>query len=108
MADCVVNKGYARPDPDTALAWQEHKAPDQRKADRMPTEATRAAELARLQAIDECAATAELYAVQEAIWISEIQRRYQEDPTQVQPLLDNGMKEALEADGTAPFLTLRD
>ena len=107
MADCVVDKGYASPGTDATLEWQEHKAPDQRKADRIPTETTQEAELARLTAIDECAFSTELYVVQEEIWLSEIQRRFNEDPAQVRPLLDNGIKEALEADGIAPFLTLR-
>ena len=107
MVDCVVDKGYASPGTDATLEWQEHKAPDQRKADRMPTETTQEAELARLTAIDECAFSTELYVVQEEIWLSEIQRRFNEDPAQVRPLLDNGIKEALETDGIAPFLTLR-
>ena len=107
MADCVVDKGYARPGTDATLEWQEHKAPDQRKADRRPTEPTQEEEEARLTAIDGCAFSTELYVAQEEIWLSEIRRRSNEDPAQVQPLLDNGIKEILEADGIAPFLTLR-
>ena len=107
MADCVVDKGYARPDTGATLEWQEHKAPDQRKAGRKSAETTQEAELARVTAIDECALSSELYVEQEEIWVSEILRRYNEDPAQVKPLLDNGIKEALEADGIAPFLTLR-
>ena len=105
MADCVVEKGYSRPDPDSSIHWQERKSPDNRKPLRGDPEAVRAATIARLTAIDECAVKVGLYPAQEAVWMTEIVRLRGEDPAKVKPLIDNGIVEALMADGIASFLT---
>ena len=108
MADCVVEKGFARPDPHAVLSWQEDKKPDERQPVRRQREAERAtAEAARLTAMDQCARKAKLYDAQKEVWLSEIRRLQREDPAKVKPLLDEGIKYALEANGPAPFLTLR-
>ena len=101
MADCVVRKGFARPAPDDPIAWQVNKPPDaprKRGADQS---------LAELMAIDQCAKDAGLYAAQETVWLSEIYRLQREDPEHVRPLIENGLLTALEAEGVAPFLAIR-
>ena len=105
MADCVEEKGYSRPDPVSPIRWQEHKAPDDRKTLRGDPESARAATIARLTAIDECAVEVGLYAAQEVVWMAEIRRLNEEDPAKAKPLMDNGIVEALKADGIASFLT---
>ena len=105
MADCVAGKGFARPDPNAPIRWQEHKAPDARKSLRGDPEAVRVATIARLAAIDECAAKVELYVTQELVWLTEILRMQDENPAKVKPLIDDGIVEALKADGIASFLT---
>ena len=107
MADCVAEKGYARPDPDEPLVWQVNNVPDGRKPAHTETGESRAAKEARLTATDQCAHDVGLYAAQEAAWLSEIQRLLREDPAKVKPLLDEGIMAALDADGPALFLTAR-
>ena len=104
MSDCVAEKGYERPDSNDPVSWQENNAPDEGKTLRGEPEDVRAASIARLQAIDECAADVGLYAAQEAAWMVEISRLNDADPEKVKPLMDNGIVEALKADGIASFL----
>ena len=63
--------------------------------------------LAVLEAIDQCALAVGLYTEQEEVWLSEISRLNREDREKVRPLIENGILPALEAEGPAPFLTLR-
>ena len=49
----------------------------------------------------------DLYTEQEEVWLSEISRLNREDREKVRPLIENGILPALEAEGPAPFLTLR-
>ena len=107
MADCVAGRGYARPDPEAPLRWQENKPRDQQKPATDQTEEDLPAEHALLLVMDECAVNADLYAAQETVWVSELLRLAASDPSRVQPLLDDGVKVALDADGPAPFLMPR-
>ena len=100
MADCVEQKGFARPAPDDVIGWQEFKSPDAPMDRNEP-------DLAVLEAIDQCALAVGLYTEQEEVWLSEISRLNREDREKVRPLIENGILPALEAEGPAPFLTLR-
>ena len=51
-----------------------------------------------------CAVDNGLYTAQEAAWLAEVRRLQEEDPDQVQPLIDWGLLAVLERDGVAPFL----
>ena len=101
MADCVEKKGFARPAPGESIAWQQSKSSDGAKTGRgeLP--------LAEYEAIDQCAKDVDLYSEQETVWLSEITRLNREDREKVRPLIENGILPALEADGPALFLTLR-
>jgi hypothetical protein len=101
MADCVEKKGFARPAPGESIAWQQSKSSDGAKTGRgeLP--------LAEYEAIDQCAKDVGLYSEQETVWLSEITRLNREDREKVRPLIENGILPALEADGPALFLTLR-
>ena len=100
MADCVEQKGFARPSPDDVIGWQEFKSPDAPMDRNEP-------DLAVLEAIDQCAMAVGLYTEQEEVWLSEISRLNREYRGKVRPLIENGILPALEAEGPAPFLTLR-
>ncbi len=101
MADCVEQRGFARPAPGASIAWQESKPPDAERTERGEQS------VAQYEAIDKCAKEVGLYVAQETVWLSEIYRLHSEDPEAVRPLIDNGILTALEADGPALFLTLR-
>ena len=62
---------------------------------------------ARYADLNECALKSGIYDVQEALWFAEVRRLEQQDPASVEALLYFGLKEALEREGPAPFLTFR-
>ena len=100
LPDCVESKGLPRPTDLDTLVWQEQYAPGQQRAGRKEPS------IAVADAIDQCAHEGGLYTAQETAWLSEITRLFNEDPERVRPLIEDGVLAALEADGTAPFLTL--
>ena len=108
ISRCMVEAGYEATDSDVPLPWQTNDKPATVKPDRnATTQEQQEALRARNKALHKCATDSGIYDLQERLWIAEIQRLMNEDPDSVQSLLDFGLKEALELEGTAPFLMLR-
>ena len=109
IGKCMLARGYDEHNVATVLPWQINEKPDAEKpADRYATTAEeRAAMRAKYTDLHECALESGIYDVQEELWFAEVQRLEQQDPSSVEALLDFGLKEALELEGPAPFLTFR-
>ena len=109
IGKCMLARGYDEHNVAAVLPWQINEKPDAEKpADRYATTAEeRAAMRAKYTDLHECALESGIYDVQEELWFAEVQRLEQQDPSSVEALLDFGLKEALELEGTAPFLTFR-
>ena len=109
IAKCMMERGYDEFDVAAALPWQISEKPDEEKPVKRyaTTEEERAAMRARYADLNECALKSGIYDVQEALWFAEVRRLEQQDPASVEALLYFGLKEALEREGPAPFLTFR-
>ena len=109
IAKCMLERGYDEFDVAAALPWQIGEKPDEEKPVKRyaTTEEERAARRARYADLNECALESGIYDVQEALWFAEVRRLEQQDPASVEALLYFGLKEALEREGPAPFLTFR-
>ncbi len=109
IAKCMLERGYDEFDVAAALPWQIGEKPDEEKpVKRYATTAEeRAAMRARYADLNECALKSGIYDVQEALWFAEVRRLEQQDPSSFEALLDFGLKEALEREGPASFLTFK-
>ena len=109
IAKCMLARGYDEFDVAAVLPWQISEKPDVEKPAKRyaTTEEERAAMRARYADLNECALESGIYDVQEALWFAEVRRLEQQDPASVEALLYFGLKEALEREGPAPFLTFR-
>ena len=102
---CISGAGKG-PLEDKPVPWQQIDPEKVKHIARATDAAELDAQLSRAKVIHQCSITQGLYAAQETAWIAELQRLFLDDPDSVQPLFEEGIKDILEADGIAPFLTI--
>ena len=107
-AECVQATGYEPFDPTQPLPWQEQELPSDSPDRSASPEEQEAADAARYQAIDQCAADEGLYQAQKEAWIAVIEGMKTSDPGKAVALKNEGITLVLEAEGIAPFLTFRE
>ena len=107
VGDCMVDKGYERPDATAPIPWH-IREPLDTKSGRMPLTAEQmSARIERDNAMDDCAITVGLYDAQKELWINEINRLLREDPTKAQAMKEHGLIDTMEMDGPPVFLHRR-
>ena len=107
VGDCLVDQGYARPDPNAPIPWQERKSPTEKPDRTTTTEEQRKARTARHNAMDQCAMDVGLYDAQKELWITEVYSLSRENSDKARALKEHGLIAAMEMDGPPTFLQRR-
>ena len=112
VLSCLSNQSFTNLQDKLLFHWQDsHRYLGDTGASREWTASFSEAEATKRRELDipsnTCAVKEGLYTAQETAWLAELQRRVDADDSNANTLVTWGLLDALEAEGAAPFLTLR-